>query len=98
MPLSPELSAVTAATKGFLPADEGEALLAAALQAPPGLWLEVGTYCGKSTVHLGSAARTTADASPARQARAASSAVRASSSVSTQVSTSVRAPRCVRMQ
>jgi predicted O-methyltransferase YrrM len=37
--------------------EEGEALLAAALQAPAGLWLEVGTYCGKSTVHLGAAAR-----------------------------------------
>ena len=59
MPLSPALSAVADATKGFLPADEGEALLAAALEAPAGLWLEVGTYCGKSTVHLGSAARTT---------------------------------------
>ena len=59
MPLSPELSAVARATKGFLPADEGEALLAAALEAPAGLWLEVGTYCGKSTVHLGSAARAT---------------------------------------
>ena len=55
--LSPELAAVASATKGFLPADEGAALLAAALQAPPGLWLEVGTYCGKSTVHLGGAAR-----------------------------------------
>mgnify|MGYP000011628984 CR=1 FL=1 len=55
--LSPELAAVAAATKGFLPADEGEALLAAALGAPAGTWLEVGTYCGKSTVHLGSAAR-----------------------------------------
>ena len=59
MPLPPALAAVADATKGFLPADEGEALLAAALQAPAGLWLEVGTYCGRSTVHLGSAARTT---------------------------------------
>ena len=55
--LPPELAAVAEATKGFLPADEGAALLAAALEAPAGLWLEVGTYCGKSTVHLGSAAR-----------------------------------------
>ena len=55
--LSPDLAAVADATKGFLPADEGAALLEAALQAPAGLWLEVGTYCGKSTVHLGSAAR-----------------------------------------
>ncbi len=59
MPLSPAHAAVAEATKGFLPADEGAALLAAALQAPTGLWLEVGTYCGRSTVHLGSAARTT---------------------------------------
>jgi predicted O-methyltransferase YrrM len=57
VPLSPALSAVAEATKGFLPADEGEALLAAALGAPAGLWLEVGTYCGRSTVHLGGAAR-----------------------------------------
>ena len=56
--LPPRLAAVVAATKGFLPVHEGDSLLAAALQAPPGLWLEVGTYCGKSTVHLGSAART----------------------------------------
>jgi predicted O-methyltransferase YrrM len=48
---------VARATKGFLPADEGEALYAAALTAAPGTWLEVGTYCGKSTVHLGAAAR-----------------------------------------
>jgi MMP 1-O-methyltransferase len=48
---------VAAATRGFLPEDEGEALHAAALAAGPGLWLEVGSYCGKSTVHLGAAAR-----------------------------------------
>jgi predicted O-methyltransferase YrrM len=48
---------VAAATKGFLPVDEGEALFAAARSAGPGLWLEIGTYCGKSTVHLGAAAR-----------------------------------------
>jgi len=48
---------VAAATKGFLPEDEGLALYDAALTAGPGLWLEVGTYCGKSTVHLGAAAR-----------------------------------------
>src|SRR5213076_3195962 len=48
---------VAVAAKGFLPVDEGEALYAAALTAAPGTWLEVGTYCGKSTVHLGAAAR-----------------------------------------
>ena len=33
------------------------ALYDAALTAGPALWLEVGTYCGKSTVYLGAAAR-----------------------------------------
>ena len=56
--MTPDLLAVASATKGFLPDDEAAALHAAALAAPPGLWLEVGTYCGKSTVHVGTAART----------------------------------------
>ena len=55
--LSPDLLAVAARTKGFLPEDEAAALHAAALAAAPGTWLEIGTYCGKSTVHLGAAAR-----------------------------------------
>ena len=55
--MTPDLLAVAASTKGFLPDDEAAALHAAALTAGPGLWLEVGTYCGKSTVHLGAAAR-----------------------------------------
>jgi hypothetical protein len=55
--LTPRLLAVASATKGFLPDDEAAALRGAALQAAPGTWLEVGTYCGRSTVHLGSAAR-----------------------------------------
>jgi predicted O-methyltransferase YrrM len=59
VPLDPSLSAVADATKGFLPADEGAALYDAALLAPAGTWLEIGTYCGKSTVHLGAAARAT---------------------------------------
>lgn len=42
--------------KGFLPQDEGDALYAAARRARPGTWLEIGTYAGKSTVHLGAAA------------------------------------------
>ena len=57
--LSPGLADLADRTKGFLPADEADALRAAALVAPAGLWLEVGTYCGKSTVHLGTAARAT---------------------------------------
>jgi predicted O-methyltransferase YrrM len=56
--LPPDLLAVAAATKGFLPDDEAAALHDAARAAPAGSWLEVGTYCGKSTVHLGGAART----------------------------------------
>jgi predicted O-methyltransferase YrrM len=55
--LTPALLAVAAATKGFLPDDEAAALHTAALRAQPGTWLEVGTYCGRSTVHLGDAAR-----------------------------------------
>jgi predicted O-methyltransferase YrrM len=43
--------------KGFMPDDEGLALHAAALSAPAGPLLEVGTYCGKSAVYLGAAAR-----------------------------------------
>lgn len=49
------------ATKGFMPSDEGDALYVAACLACktlPGLALvEVGTYCGRSTVWLGAAAR-----------------------------------------
>lgn len=57
MTLPPALLAIGAATKGFLPDDEAMALHAAALSAGPGLWLEVGTYCGKSTVYVGAAAK-----------------------------------------
>ena len=57
--LPAELAAVADRTKGFLPADEAGALVRAASAAPGGTWLEVGTYCGKSTVHLGHAARQT---------------------------------------
>lgn len=44
--------------RGFMPPDEGEALHAAALAVDvPGPLLEVGTYCGKSSVYIGSAAQ-----------------------------------------
>ena len=56
-PLDPALLAVAEATKGFLPDDEAAALHEAGLAAPAGTWLEVGTYRGRSTVHLGAAAR-----------------------------------------
>jgi MMP 1-O-methyltransferase len=46
-----------ATVKGFMPEAEGEALYAAAMAAPPGPMLEVGSYCGKSAVYLGVAAR-----------------------------------------
>ena len=52
-----DVLAVADRTKGFLPDDEAAALRDAARSAPAGLWLEIGTYCGKSTVHLGSVAR-----------------------------------------
>jgi len=49
------------ATKGFMPPEEGDALWAAALDAGhacPGLgFLEVGAYCGRSTLWLAAAAR-----------------------------------------
>ncbi len=44
--------------KGFLDPDEGAALYKYALQAASlGLCLEVGSYCGKSTLYLGTAMR-----------------------------------------
>jgi predicted O-methyltransferase YrrM len=48
---------VVSVTKGFLPRDEGDALYDVACRAAAGTWLEIGSYCGKSTVHLGAAAR-----------------------------------------
>ena len=40
-----------------MPPDEGLALHEAALAAPHGPWLEIGTYCGKSSLYIGAAAR-----------------------------------------
>jgi predicted O-methyltransferase YrrM len=52
------LLALARATKGFLADDEGLALhRLAAERLPHGPVLEVGSYCGKSAVYLGSAAR-----------------------------------------
>jgi predicted O-methyltransferase YrrM len=46
------------AAKGFMPEDEGLVLHRCALrQASHGPLLEVGTYCGKSAIYLGAAAR-----------------------------------------
>ncbi len=54
-PLPAERAAVAARTRGFLPEDEAHALRSAAatyLRAG-GLVVEIGSYCGKSAVHLG---------------------------------------------
>ncbi|MFF7727732.1 class I SAM-dependent methyltransferase [Streptomyces sp. NPDC008001] len=59
MPPKPEIIAAFEAAKGFMPLDEGLALHAAAEEAA-GLGLpllEVGTYCGRSTILLAAAAR-----------------------------------------
>jgi predicted O-methyltransferase YrrM len=47
------------AARGFMPPDEGYALYAAALEVPDGgsPLLEIGSYCGKSAVYLGTGAR-----------------------------------------
>lgn len=46
------------AARGFIPTDEGLALYDAAMTAPAtGPWLEVGSYCGKSALYFGFAAR-----------------------------------------
>ncbi len=55
------LRARALAAKGFMPADEGDALYEAAIDAgsavPELPFVEVGSYCGRSTVWLGAAAR-----------------------------------------
>jgi hypothetical protein len=47
--------------RGFMPPDEGDALHAAGLDAagrvPGAPFLEIGSYCGKSAIYLGAAAR-----------------------------------------
>jgi predicted O-methyltransferase YrrM len=56
--MEPQLLDVARAAKGFMPDDEGLALYEAALAAGSlGPLLEIGTYCGKSAVYLGAAAR-----------------------------------------
>jgi predicted O-methyltransferase YrrM len=51
------------AARGFMPTDEGDALWDAAIEAAAAVpelpLLEVGSYCGKSTVWLGAAAQAT---------------------------------------
>lgn len=60
MTLPADLLAHARAAKGFMPEDEGALLHRWALERlPHGPALEVGTYCGKSAVWLGGAARET---------------------------------------
>jgi MMP 1-O-methyltransferase len=58
--VTPERRTLALDTKGFMPADEGDALRTAAVEAagavPGRPMLEVGSYCGRSTVWLGDAA------------------------------------------
>lgn len=56
--IDPILKKVADDAKGFLPADEAEALYDAAWAAAAGgVILEIGSYCGKSATWLGAAAR-----------------------------------------
>lgn len=58
--LPADLRAHALAARGFMPENEGDALFDAALAAAreaSGPFLEVGSYCGRSTVWLGGAAR-----------------------------------------
>ncbi len=66
-PMDPTLRSAAEAATGFMPPDEGLALFEAALSLDSGTaagsptldgpLLEVGSYCGKSSVYLGAAAR-----------------------------------------
>lgn len=60
--MDPTRRAAAIDARGFMPTDEGDALREAALEAasavPDTPFLEIGSYCGKSTIWLGDAART----------------------------------------
>ncbi len=53
--------ATAEAARGFMPKDEGVALWRAALDAPAGTMLEIGSYCGKSACYIGAAVRRRGD-------------------------------------
>ena len=56
--MDPDLLRAAEAAPGFMPVPEGLALFdAAARYAPRGPVLEVGSYCGKSTIYLAAGAR-----------------------------------------
>lgn len=58
--LDPDRRTKAIAARGFMPTEEGDALFAAGLRAagavPGAPLVEIGTYCGKSSIWLGSAA------------------------------------------
>lgn len=57
-PAAARLFALAEEVSGFLPADEGRALYDAAVRfLGAGIGVEIGTYCGKSTLLLGAAAQ-----------------------------------------
>ncbi len=59
-PAAARLFALADEVTGFMPADEGRALYDAAVRyLGDGVGVEIGTYCGKSTVLLGAAAQQT---------------------------------------
>ena len=59
-PSAARLFALAEQVIGFMPADEGRALYDAAITyLRDGVGVEIGTYCGKSTVMLGAAAQQT---------------------------------------
>ncbi|HWV26783.1 MAG TPA: class I SAM-dependent methyltransferase [Aeromicrobium sp.] len=56
--MPPELLRHALEAKGFMPEDEGDFLYSLALERlPHGPALEIGSYCGKSAIYLGAAAR-----------------------------------------
>ncbi|KQY60740.1 hypothetical protein ASD11_09665 [Aeromicrobium sp. Root495] len=56
--MPPDLLELALTAEGFMPPEEGEVLHRVARERlPHGPVLEVGTYCGKSAVYLGAAAR-----------------------------------------
>ena len=57
--LPADLAAIAAEVKGFLPDDEAAALreVVARYARPEGVIVEIGTYCGKSAIHLGHVVR-----------------------------------------
>jgi MMP 1-O-methyltransferase len=61
--MDPALLEHAVAAKGFMPLDEGEFLYRTAVtHLAAGPALEIGTYCGKSGIYLGAAARATGSA------------------------------------